>query len=160
MKTETVDENGVEKVYDVFETTKTFTVQTHAKYDPNDEKAGLSRALGAYVNHYITIPEDAKSAYYYYNIQSGKFRKVTKKLNYRPYRVLFVVTPEEGKGTPGAAPTQMSLRIRGRDGSTTEIDPAQVEGLMEPEYYDLMGRRVTNPTNGVYIVNGKKVIVK
>jgi hypothetical protein len=26
--------------------------------------------------------------------------------------------------------------------------------------YDLQGRRVSNPTKGLYIVNGKKVIVK
>ena len=26
--------------------------------------------------------------------------------------------------------------------------------------YDLHGRRVANPTNGIYIVNGKKVLVK
>lgn len=27
-------------------------------------------------------------------------------------------------------------------------------------YYDLQGRRVTNPTKGIYIMNGKKVLVK
>lgn len=27
-------------------------------------------------------------------------------------------------------------------------------------FYDLQGRRVDNPTKGIYIVNGKKVIVK
>ena len=26
--------------------------------------------------------------------------------------------------------------------------------------YDLQGRRVTNPAKGIYIVNGKKVIIK
>ncbi len=30
----------------------------------------------------------------------------------------------------------------------------------EPVYYDLQGRKVENPTNGIYIVNGKKVFVK
>ena len=43
---------------------------------------------------------------------------------------------------------------------TTEISPEQVEGFVAPIYYDLQGRRVLNPTNGVYIVNGKKVVVK
>ena len=28
------------------------------------------------------------------------------------------------------------------------------------QYYDLSGRRVTHPTKGLYIVNGKKVIIK
>lgn len=27
-------------------------------------------------------------------------------------------------------------------------------------YYDLMGRKIENPTNGVYIYNGKKVLIK
>lgn len=31
---------------------------------------------------------------------------------------------------------------------------------LSSEYYDLQGRRVLNPTKGLYIVNGKKVIVK
>ena len=32
--------------------------------------------------------------------------------------------------------------------------------IQEPVYYDLQGRKVDNPTNGIYIVNGKKVFVK
>ena len=31
---------------------------------------------------------------------------------------------------------------------------------MIDNYYDLQGRKVTNPTKGLYIVNGKKYIVK
>ena len=27
-------------------------------------------------------------------------------------------------------------------------------------YYDLSGRAVENPTSGIYIINGKKVLVK
>ena len=154
MKTETIIENETEKVLDVFESTGEFTVQTLAKYNPNDEKPGLSRALGAYVNHYIQTSANPKSAYYYYSISKKKFLRVTNKLTYRPYRVLFVVTPEEGEAAQ--APAMLSLRLL--DGSTTEIDPSQVEGMETPIYYDLQGRRVENPTSGVYIVNGKKVI--
>lgn len=36
------------------------------------------------------------------------------------------------------------------------IDFSQQDGV----YYDLSGRRVDNPTSGIYIVNGKKVLVK
>ena len=32
--------------------------------------------------------------------------------------------------------------------------------IQDPVYYDLQGRKVDNPTNGIYIVNGKKVFVK
>ena len=48
----------------------------------------------------------------------------------------------------------------GFDGNTTNIN--EVRGKMEDvrgEYYDLQGRRVVNPTKGLYIVNGKKVVL-
>ncbi len=48
------------------------------------------------------------------------------------------------------------------DGTATLIVPSsaiQVEGTVD-EYYTLQGVRVTNPAKGVYIKNGKKVIIK
>ena len=44
------------------------------------------------------------------------------------------------------------------DGGTTAITSIQVED--STIYYNLMGCRVLNPANGVYVANGKKVIVK
>ena len=38
------------------------------------------------------------------------------------------------------------------------IDLDEIEGF--DIYYDLGGRRVENPTNGIYIVNGKKILIK
>ena len=49
----------------------------------------------------------------------------------------------------------------GFDGETTGVN--EVRGQMEDvrgEYYDLQGRRVAQPTKGLYIVNGKKVVIK
>ncbi len=45
---------------------------------------------------------------------------------------------------------------------TTGIDSMNgaIEGLLEGEVYDLGGRLVKNPTRGIYIVNGKKVLIK
>ena len=42
---------------------------------------------------------------------------------------------------------------------TTAIEPVVTE-VEDAVYYDLSGRRVENPTQGIYIVNGKKVLVK
>ena len=43
----------------------------------------------------------------------------------------------------------------------TGIESVEAEGeRVKDVYYDLNGRAVENPTNGVYIINGKKVIVK
>ena len=44
-------------------------------------------------------------------------------------------------------------------GGTTAIEPV-VNEVEENVYYDLSGRRVENPTQGIYILNGKKVFIK
>lgn len=46
------------------------------------------------------------------------------------------------------------------DGETTEIMKVVPQKEAPQGYYDLQGRRVANPTSGLYIVNGKKVIIK
>ena len=46
------------------------------------------------------------------------------------------------------------------DDDTTAIDSIENDADKAPVYYDLMGRRVVNPTRGIYIVNGKKVFVR
>ena len=48
------------------------------------------------------------------------------------------------------------------DGGTTGIETIEnsKNSTEDGVYYDLQGRRVENPTRGVYIVNGKKVVIK
>lgn len=47
------------------------------------------------------------------------------------------------------------------DENTTGISATQTNNeTLNNEYFDLQGRRVAQPTKGLYIVNGKKVIVK
>lgn len=48
------------------------------------------------------------------------------------------------------------------DGGTTGIETIENSKYSAEDgvYYDLQGRRVENPTRGVYIVNGKKVVIK
>ena len=47
------------------------------------------------------------------------------------------------------------------DGTTTGIEGAPTAGADKADtWYDLSGRRVTAPTKGVYIQNGRKVVVK
>lgn len=55
----------------------------------------------------------------------------------------------------------ISFRFDDEEGDgTTEIAPSTLNPQPSTEIYDLMGRRVENPTQGIYIVNGKKVIIK
>ncbi len=56
--------------------------------------------------------------------------------------------------------TVSSLSI-GNGGGTTGIETmSDVRGMMSDVWYDLQGRRVENPTKGVYIKNGKLFIKK
>lgn len=46
-----------------------------------------------------------------------------------------------------------------------EFDPTGIDGIIAEEaennlFYDLNGRTIENPGNGIYIVNGKKVLIK
>ena len=51
--------------------------------------------------------------------------------------------------------------IFGIEGGTTGIDAVQGSELtVNGEYYNLAGQRVAQPTKGLYIVNGKKVVIK
>lgn len=46
------------------------------------------------------------------------------------------------------------------DGETTGISSVKTAATIEGNCYDLSGRRVAKPTKGLYIVNGKKIVVK
>lgn len=45
------------------------------------------------------------------------------------------------------------------NGTTAIQDIESTESITGP-FYDLQGRRVDNPTKGIYIVNGKKIVIK
>lgn len=80
---------------------------------------------------------------------AGKFVHVTTKaVTMNPYRAYMVVE--------GAAARELDLVI---DGVSTGIKNMKV-GTDDNVYYDLQGRRVLYPTKGLYIVNGRKVIIK
>lgn len=55
---------------------------------------------------------------------------------------------------------QKSVNIRFDEGETTGIVNAKGENENMSTSFDLQGRKVDNPTNGLYIVNGKKFLVK
>ena len=54
---------------------------------------------------------------------------------------------------------QLSNRYYFDFSGTTAIEPV-VNEIEENVYYDLSGRRVENPVQGIHIVNGRKVLIK
>lgn len=55
---------------------------------------------------------------------------------------------------------QLAIKLELTAGSTASIQDINRETITNNRYYDLQGRKVTNPTKGLYIVNGKKLIFK
>lgn len=58
------------------------------------------------------------------------------------------------------ATAQKSVSIRFDEGETTGIDELKGENGEVKTIYDLQGRVVENPTSGIYIIDGKKTLVK
>ena len=46
------------------------------------------------------------------------------------------------------------------DDNTTAIEAVKTQKIANGEYFNLAGQRVAQPTKGLYVVNGKKVIIK
>jgi len=61
----------------------------------------------------------------------------------------------------GTATARLFSTFNNADGSTTVVKGLQIDADAASEIYDLQGRKVAAPQrNGLYIVNGKKTIVK
>ncbi len=59
------------------------------------------------------------------------------------------------------ATAQKSVGVRFDEGETTDIDEVKGEnGELKGVCFDLQGRVVENPASGIYIIDGKKVIIK
>lgn len=46
------------------------------------------------------------------------------------------------------------------EGDVTAIEAVKAQNIVKGEYFNLAGQRVAQPTKGLYIVNGKKVVIK
>lgn len=60
----------------------------------------------------------------------------------------------------GSIATARRFTIDDEEGGTTGINAVHGEGFMVNGYYNLNGQRVAKPTKGLFIVNGKKVVIK
>ena len=59
----------------------------------------------------------------------------------------------------GTKPSKLSVDVEG-SGIATSINSMNIEGMGDGNFYNLNGQRVNAPQKGLYIVNGKKVIIK
>ena len=105
-----------------------------------------------YVFEYVTEETDLVSGgeYDYYGFSDGKFVKAAN-AKAKPFRAYFKV----------AHSANAPETLQWFDDSTTGISTLKSDVKNgKAEVYDMQGRRVLNPVRGLYIVNGKKVVVK
>ena len=107
--------------------------------------------IGLYTTQTLTAP-NKKQLF----LQNDKFYYPgTSDATLNAFRAYFSVTED----VPEAA-TSRGIEID-IDGVSTGIDFIENKATGEVKViYDLSGRRVANPTKGLYIVNGKKVVIK
>ena len=107
--------------------------------------------VGTYTTHYV----ECNGGAHYYGISSAdnQFYHVRTggRIKAKPHRAYFKNTD-----TSSAAVPKLTLRLA--DGDVAEIVAEDIDGECKGAIYDLLGRPITNPTKGLYIVNGKKVI--
>lgn len=91
-----------------------------------------------------------------YALSGGVWQPIAEGATLGAFR--FYLQVESRSGSAQAAQS-IKMRVIGEetDDEATSIDDVEIVGN-EPIVYDLAGRRVANPTKGVYIVNGKKVL--
>ena len=131
---------------------------TFNKTTAQDPSANPNLLMENYAANFVVPATTGDNTNYilsYKNTQLG-FRTVDGITNkVQPYRAYLSVKYDAGAGA------REFFGIDFGDGETTGV--ADVRCQMEDVsgvYFDLSGRRVAHPTKGLYIVNGKKVVIK
>ena len=124
------------------EGTYTFTA-TDATINP------VSQATGALTGVYTSTSVPASSYILWANASNPIGFYKSNSSTVAPYRAYLTA---EGAGA------RMSIVFGGNE--ETGVNAVHGEGLMVNGYYNLAGQRVSNPSKGLYIVNGKKVAIK
>ena len=99
-----------------------------------------------------TTTWNGATGYDFYYLASDQFHKATSGTLKSGKAYLKVAT--SGSGAPS-----LSLSFGG-DNGTTAIESVEKAVKADGVYYNLSGQRVAQPTKGLYIVNGKKVLIK
>ena len=121
------------------------------------------------------ISDDGEWANFY--LAKGKFNKVSgsreigtnKSYLHLPTSLLVSSSSARGKQNAGIEEWLMEEletevmylgSIGGDDDGTTKIDAIRQDNVQPDVYYNLQGQRVNNPRKGIYIRNGKKVVIR
>ncbi len=95
---------------------------------------------------------------------SGKWNTPTTSTTMKPMRFYLRIASRGSEQLlpASSSATPIRMTIWGEDGEATEVDDLQMSDSESPNrrIFDLQGRPVEQPESGMYIINGKKVIIK
>ena len=97
----------------------------------------------------------------YYTLINGEWQPVTEETTLGAFR--FYLKVDSRSGAPAVEARTIRMRIvgeHGNDDDTTGIENLHLTIQNSQLIYDLTGRRVEKPTKGIYIVGGKRVVIK
>lgn len=122
--------------------------------DPDDAEVvvGKGKTKGTFYGNYVAgtaVPEENLF------ISGNKFYYSTGSTTIKAFRGYF-----ELKDVLDSYYDEAPSRVVFDFGDVTGIQKISAQGQNDGIYYDLSGRRVEKPSKGVFIVNGKKVIIK
>ena len=95
-----------------------------------------------------------ESGYDYYALSGATFTKLGDSDNVSAFTSTFKIATSDSTTNPD------SFAIVSTADKTTSISEIGVENAGEAVIYDLQGRRVSRAAHGIFIINGKKVLVK
>lgn len=128
----------------------------------NSQPSSLSD-LGDIDNSLVGVIEDKNwdeddydPDYYYFILNGGKFRPVTPSGTLKANKAYLMIGNNPGFDLGGG--TQNALSIEFSEG--TRIGSTQMEKVHDDAIYTLQGVQVNQPQKGIFIKNGKKVVIK
>ena len=112
--------------------------------------------FGNYTHRTVTAEDENL-----YALSGGRYSKQQPGNTLAPYRCFFTIEDREDNPYATAPiPSEVKLMVIGED--DTFISELDFDNEVGPTVYDLNGRKVNRQktTHGIYIINGKKVIIK
>ena len=135
-------------------TNYTFVSENVALLAKNDAallQTSTTKATYDFYGTYANTTATTESPFYYINIKGQVSYGTT--VTVGPYRWILRATTKDG--------ITYARQLTFVEGETTALTSvADDKGTANSEVYDLQGRKVATPAKGLYVVNGRKVLVK
>lgn len=134
---------------------KTITVADATLYATEENSIDCSSVHEKYTftGTYNTL--DAAELAGCYALSGGVWQPVAEDASLGAFRFYLQI---ESRDDNAQATQSIKMRVIGDDTTEIENSELKIENSTFSAVYDLQGRRVENPTKGVYVVNGKKVL--